>query len=267
MNLRSVTCCGLAVLAIYAGVLSDAAQAPLATDGPARDAQGQSWISGVWVRDGDPSGSVGEAADSLYTRESVMSTADGTPLPIKPGPRAIVEKRLRDAAAGHPYASTQARCLPPGVPDMMYEFGSMQYLETPGQITILRQQYTFFRIIRLGARHPDDPDPTFLGNSVGHWEGNTLVVDTIGLTAKTGIRFIIPHSERLHVVERFSLTREGKMQNRMTIEDTEVFTRPWTMVMEYHRLNTLLEESFCENNRNGVDGEGNETTLMPNAAH
>ena len=257
---------GLAVLTLGLGGPPALAQAPGApAAGPSRDAQGQSWISGVWVRDGDPSGAVGEGADSLYTRASVMGTAEGTPVPLKPGPAAIVDKRLKDAAAGHPYASTQARCLPPGMPDMMYEFGPMQYLETPGQITVLRQEFWFFRIVHLGAKHPADPDPSFMGDSVGHWEGDTLVVDTIGLTEKTGVRFVIPHSEDLHIVERFSLTPQGTMEDRMTIDDPQVFTHPWSMAMTYHRLKTPLQEYICENNRNGVDAAGNETSVMPGA--
>jgi hypothetical protein len=261
---------GLTALALGAGAARAQLPPPTpaqtaAEKGPARDAQGRSWISGVWVAQQDPSGSVGGAADYIYSREAVMGTAEGFPLPIKPALAPLVDKRLKDAAAGHPYASTQARCLPPGVPDMMYEFGPMQYLETPGQITILRQEFWFFRLIKMGGKHAADPDPSFMGDSIGHWEGNTLVVDTVGLTEKTGIRFIIPHSEKLHITERFSLTPEGLMQDRLFVDDPEVFTKPWSMVQTYKRLDNPLQEYICENNRNGVDAEGNETSVMPGA--
>ena len=263
----SLACgCGLAALVLALGTVPATAQA-LQSFAPASTPKEQAWLSGIWVKVGDPKGAVGEAADSLYSRQTVMTDADGKPVPFRPGPLAIVEKRLKDAAAGHPYASTQARCLPPGVPDMMFEFGLMEFLQTPGQVTVLRQEFGFYRVIPLSGKHPADPDPTFMGNSVGHWEGGALVVDTIGLTEKTGIRFIIPHTEDLHLVERYSLLPNGNMQIRATVEDPKIFTRPWDMVTELHRLDGGLTEYICENNRNGVDAQGNETSIMPGVSH
>jgi hypothetical protein len=196
-------------------------------------------------------------------RVGVLTTGDGTPLPLQPWAAAVVEKRLSDAEAGHPFASTKTRCLPGGIPDMMFGSGPMQILETPGQVTVLRQEFTFFRIIKLNQKHAVDPDPGYLGDSIAHWEGDTLVVDTIALSDKTTIKGVIPHSEQLHVIERLRPTGKETMEIRATIEDPQAFTKPWTMVTRLRRLPDGLIEYFCENNRNAPDASGHTGMQMP----
>jgi hypothetical protein len=240
-----------------------------ATPLPAANADaviGPGSISGVWQKIGAPNGS--PVLDDMYEpRAKVLATEDGTPLPAQPWAAAVVEKRLADAEAGHPFASTKTRCLPGGIPDMMFGSGPMQILETPGQVTVLRQEFTFFRIIRLNQKHAADPDPTYLGDSVGRWEGDTLVVDTIGLSDKTTIKGVIPHSEALHVVERIRPTGRDTMEITATIEDPRTFTRPWTMVTHLRRLRGGLIEYYCENNRNAPDANGYTGMQMPASGH
>ena len=131
-----------------------------------------------------------------------------------------------------------------------------QTLESPGQVTILVEELSYFRIIRLNAKHQEDPDPTFMGDAVGHWEGGTLVVDTIGLSDQTLLPGGIPHSEQLHVVERFRRTSKDRIELLMTFEDPKAFTTPWTTVTHLKiESNRRISEYYCENNRNlAVDG-------------
>lgn len=256
-------CCAFLLLVVWvakAGALSSAAAEK--TDLPA----GPGSLTGVWVKVGDPSGSV-QVDSELYDPNIVLKTAGGAPVPLQPWAARLVDSRLKDAAAGHPYASTQARCLPPGVPDMMFEYGPVQILETPGQVTILRQELTFFRIIRMNQHHLRHSAPSFAGDSVGRWQGDTLLVDTIGLTDKTGVRFIMPHSQDLHVIERYRRIDKDQIEVRATIDDPKTFTKTWTEVNRLKRLTTPLTEYFCENNRNGVDANGNETVRARSAPH
>ena len=237
-----------------------AASSACGAAGLASAAVGPGSISGVWQRVGAPNGAV---TDEMLETPTEILTADGSPVPTQPWAAAIVKKRLQDAEAGHPYASTKTRCLPAGVPD--FGAGPIQILETPGQITILRQEFNFFRVIHLGGVHPAEIDPGYLGHSVARWEGDTLIVDTIGLSIKTTLSGIVPHSEDLHVVERFHPTGPDTMDVQATIYDPKTFTRPWTLATRLHRIPGRMMEYFCDNQRNPADADGNTTVLMPAA--
>ena len=213
-------------------------------------------VSGVWFssafktfRTGAPTG-----------EPRVRPTADGTLPPMQPATAALVDRRIKDFHAGHPYARPSSYCLPEGIPEMMMPPGQLpiQILETPGQITVLFELLSTFRIIRLNARHEPDPDPTFMGDSVGHWEGDTLVVDTIGLTDRTPVDGLVPHSESLHVVERIRRTGKDTLEDRITIEDPRTFTKPYTYVSALkHVPGEKIVEFLCEENRNPPDASGN----------
>ncbi len=136
---------------------------------------------------------------------------------------------------------------------MFYPGLPIQILETPGQVTMLNEQLTNYRAIYLDAKHETDPDPTFFGDSIGHWEGDTLVVDTIGLTTRTTLdQPGMPHSEDLHVIERYRRTGDKTLELKVTIDDPKVFTVPWTTVTHFEMTpsDRRIEEYICENNRN-----------------
>lgn len=118
-----------------------------------------------------------------------------------------------------------AQCLPPGVPGATLSPFPLQIVHKPDLVVILYEAYNIFRIIPIGAEHPEDLDPTWLGNSVGHWEGDTLVVDVVSFNDKTliaGHR----HTEDLHVVERYRRTSYGVIAYEATAEDPNVFATP-----------------------------------------
>jgi hypothetical protein len=144
-----------------------------------------------------------------------------------------------------------ADCMPLSPPDAFgvpYQFQIVQNKDT---MVLLHEYPGTFRIIPLdGEPHQADPDPQWLGDSVGRWEGDTLIIDTIGYNDKTEVSGY-RHSDALHTVERLTRTEEG-FQYEVTIEDPNVFVGPWTETRTY-RLNVppmkRIMEFVCENNR------------------
>lgn len=157
-----------------------------------------------------------------------------------------------------------ANCVPPGMPNMMTQPYPIEFLFTPGKVTIIAEAYSQWRqIFTDGRSHPDDPDLTFNGHSVGHWEGDTLVVDTVGFTTATriGRSFGMEHSDKMHIVERMHLTGPDTLEIETTISDPEALSKPWTTMSAYgrHRDWTLAEYVCQQNNRNGTTEEGKAT--------
>lgn len=237
--------CAIALLAMGASQMR-AATATVPT--------GPGSLSGIWVN-ADYKGT-GQYSE----RQRAIHTADGKPPPLLPGPAKLLEQRFKDADEGKIFANTLADCLPGGVPEM--DFGAaypVQILETPGQVTMLYEEQNHFRIIRLNAKHQVDPDPSFMGDSVGHWDGDTLVVDTIGLNDQTTLDMVgTPHSDALHVIERFRRIALNKLQIDVTIDDKKTFSRPWHTKVTYRAAgpDTQMAEYICENNHNGADKNG-----------
>lgn len=140
-------------------------------------------------------------------------------------------------------------CLPPGNPGATQQPYPMQIIEKPGLVVILYEAYHLFRVIPTdGGPHPKDPDPTWMGNSVGHWEGDTLVVDVVGFNDKTAVG-PYRHTTAYHVVERYHRTSFDKIDYQATIEDPNVFAAPWkeggnlTLHPEWS-----IQEYICEEN-------------------
>jgi hypothetical protein len=148
-------------------------------------------------------------------------------------------------------AGALADCMPiagPAAYTVPYQF---QILQTPSHAIILHEYPGIFRIVPTnGATHPVDPDPTWLGDSVGRWEGDTLVVDTVGFNTKTELSGY-KHSEALHIVERFSRPDYDTLQYDATLEDPNVFVRPWTVSRTFPLRPDLnkIDEFVCENNK------------------
>jgi hypothetical protein len=127
----------------------------------------------------------------------------------------------------------------------------MEILETPGQVTIIQEAFTQVRRIFLDAPAiaPQDAEPRFTGHSTGKWDGNTLVVQTVGV--KETVRFRnTPHSANVRITERMQLVNDGILQNQVTIDDPEYLTKPWTWTWMYHRWpGYKIQEYVCEDNR------------------
>jgi hypothetical protein len=111
------------------------------------------------------------------------------------------------------------------------------------------------RTVRMNQPHAAKQEPSYYGDSVGHYEGDTLVVDTIGMNDKTWTdRFATPHTNALHVVERYRVTNNGKtLEDFFTVEDPGAFTTPWSAVLNYSRTRVGgLEEVVCAENNRGL---------------
>jgi hypothetical protein len=163
------------------------------------------------------------------------------------------------AAYRAPEDSEAANCLPPGMPGIMTQPYPMEFLLTPGKVTIVIEAYTQVRHIYTDGRPlPAEPNPEFHGTSIGRWENDTLVVETIGFSPLTRITGGVPPSDKMRIVERFSLTAPDTMSIETTITDPENLLAPYvtTGTLRRHREWTITEYICEENNRNSVDDKG-----------
>jgi hypothetical protein len=145
-----------------------------------------------------------------------------------------------------------SKCQPPGVPRIYLQPFPMQIVQATGQVIMLFEyDHTVRHIYTDGRKHPEDVTPTYMGNSIGHWEGNdTLVVDTVGFNDKTWLdRAGHAHTEDLHVVERFKRTGRDTLQIDISMEDAKALTKPW-QVQAYYALKPTwdIQELVCADN-------------------
>lgn len=187
--------------------------------------------------------------------------------PVLTPPYAAELKVLQDAAARNEEPPTEsANCLPPGMPTIMFQPYDIEFLFTPGRVTIIQEAYMQVRrVFTDGRGHPPDLDPTFNGHSIGHWEGDTLVVDTIGLGHQTPLGFNrLQHGPQLHVVERIQLIAPDTLEVAMTLTDPDVLEKPWHMVRTFKRHRDLDQMEFIceENNRNPIGKDGQVSTIL-----
>jgi hypothetical protein len=157
---------------------------------------------------------------------------------------------------------TRSNCSPPGMPRIM-RLGQYPYefLFTPGRVTINQEAWMQTRTIWTDGRaHKEDPDPTFMGDSIGRWEGDTLVVDTIGISDELDLDTGMPHSAQFHLTERIYLSPDDPdvLINQMRMEDPQALEEPFEVTVRYRRdrNGTLIEFQCAENDRNPVDEEG-----------
>jgi hypothetical protein len=179
------------------------------------------------------------AVTEALARKPVPRTADGKPdlsgiymapyHSIKPIDKITLKPGAEKYNVGPDYTfSLGEHCLPRGVPDTIGEPYPIQIVQTPKLVVILYEAGELFRVIPTDGRpHPKDLDPTWMGNSVGHWEGDTLVVDVIGMNDKVSVGEY-RHTAAYHVIERFERPSYGTLKYSATIEDPNVFAAPWT---------------------------------------
>jgi len=141
------------------------------------------------------------------------------------------------------------RCDPPGVPRVYFHPYPFEFVQTPKYILMLYEyDHTVRRFYTDGRPIPKDPDPLWLGTSVAHWDGDTtLVVDTVGFNDKTWLdRIGHPHTEQLHVIERFRRINYDHMELDITMDDPKALAKPWTTTFFYQlRPNWELGEISC----------------------
>jgi hypothetical protein len=201
-----------------------------------RTADGKPDLSGVWNGPGPGS----------YDRNVAR---DLSPRDIQPWAEALYQQRVRDMGKDAP----RAACLPDPFP-YYHMVDLARFVQTPGLIVVLYQGTTnsvHRTIFTDGRELPKDPNPTWMGYSVGHWEGDTLVVDTAGFNDRSWLDIEgHPHTEALHITERFLRRDFGHMDLVMTIDDPKAFTKPFSLkIAKTLAPDTDLLESVCENDR------------------
>jgi len=148
-------------------------------------------------------------------------------VPFTPWAKKLYDERMANLAKDDP----EGRCLPPGVPRLMATPFPFQIFQLPDRVLFVFEgaTHTWRAVYTDGRKHQPDPNPNYLGDSIGHWEGDTLVVDVIGFNDKTWLdQEGHPHSEQLHVVERYHRDDEYTLHYTVTIEDPVAYTKPWT---------------------------------------
>jgi hypothetical protein len=141
-------------------------------------------------------------------------------------------------------------CAPVGMPRVMLFPRAFEIIQMQGRVMMLFEWDHLVRQIFMDQKPPEDPDPIWLGYSNGRWDGNTLVVDTIGLTEKTWLDSVgHPHSDALKVTERIRRVNADTLEIDFTFEDPKAYTKPWTGKMGYTRMPgwQILEHFACEN--------------------
>jgi hypothetical protein len=169
---------------------------------------------------------------------------------LKPQAAEIVKRHGEISLTRVPYPTPSNQCWPGGVPFVLFNIG-MQMLQQPDKITILYSNDHEVRHVRMNQPHPANVTPSWYGDSVGHYEGgDTLVVDTIGQTTKTFVDpYLTPHTEQLHVIERYKLTDGGKaIDISIHVEDPGAFTTPWNAKQRFQRIDREWEEDICAEN-------------------
>ena len=200
---------------------------------------------GAWDFD-TPGDTPGVAAPRLREAAVIGRLPNEPPL-LQPAARAKAQELLNRRSIDNP----TAYCIPPPGPRVSANLFPIQLIQTPEQLVILHEYMGAFRVFPIdGRKQPDDIEPAYMGNSVGRWDGDTLVVDVIGFKDGVWLGNGIVATDALHVTERYTRVDRDQLNYVATIEDPSVFTKPWTvrrtfMLREGFRLN---EDVCAENN-------------------
>jgi len=184
---------------------------------------------------------------------------DGLVLAWTPKGKRKFEQIRAIAAAGGDVPSRSYQCIPVGVPMVVAGVeAEFEFLFSPGRVTMLLSPNNETRRIYTDGRPQDsDPDTSFDGSSVGHWEGQTLVVDTVGLDPKNEFIYAIPGGKHMHVSERMFLKGPDSLQIDTVIEAPEMISEPYRYTKTYRRTRRPMLEAYCaQNNRDLNDQTG-----------
>ena len=199
-----------------------------------RPAPGTPNLSGIWA---------------MPAPIRALKTTDGKAPPLLPAARAEYARR-QAALKADPKTDPSSNCWMQGVPRLIYAPYPMLIAQEKTRVNLVYETNHTFRIIELGKALPKegpDLDPLWLGYSAGHWEGKTLVIDTIGFNDKTWLDYAgMPHGEKLKVQERYTLEGPGEIGGVVTITDPDTFSRPWSTAFTLKRKPGYeLKESVC----------------------
>jgi len=204
---------------------------------PRRTTDGKVDLSGFWMP-------AGTGVRHLLNLASDMKPEE---IPLTAWGKSVYQERIDNNGKDHPGVS----CLPSGIPEKLNIPDGLKIVQTPDLLIFLHESRTIYRQVFLDGRPlPKDAQPTWMGYSVGHWEGDTLVVETIGQNGKTWLDMRgLPGTESLKVTERYSRPTIGAANIDVTIEDPKAYTKPWSVKLSWRLVpDTDLIESICEEN-------------------
>jgi len=228
-----------------AGIPRTADGKPILTGRSPRTPDGKPDFSGLWEPEAGAVTALGEALASEFLDIAVNRKE---PLPYQPW--ALELRKTRQANAGKDDPS--ARCLPLGVIHMHASLVPRKMLQLPGLLVILYERNVDYRQIFIDGRPlPADPNPSFNGYSTGKWDGDTLVVETIGFRDDIWLDAAgNPLSDAAKITERFRRPNFGNLEITVTVDDPKAYTAPWTVELHQHiKPDTDLLEYFCENEK------------------
>jgi hypothetical protein len=262
---RSIT--GLLAASIFAGVLGTVADAETSREHgvvPDFSSNFAGWVANEqdFVAVPGKPGPVISDPDHPYINnllarrigtQPTFRVADLSNPNIKPWATEIMKRENEKVLAGGIGYTPRSSCMPAGVPAFML-FPVVEpifFVQSPKVVLMIFAGDAQIRHVYLDVPHSTHPKSSWYGESVGHYEGDTLVIDTIGFNDKTYVdNFRTPHSDKLHVVERWTLTDDKTMRVTFTVEDTDTFNEAWTAAYSFHRIERPLhdEEVCAENN-------------------
>jgi hypothetical protein len=202
---------------------------------------GKADLSGVW-----------EPNANKYLRDIAADLKPGE-VPFQPWAKTVFDQRIDGS---HSKEDPDANCLPQGVPKIDAAPAPWKIVQTPSFIVVAYEAFNLWRQIFLDGREvAADVNPSWMGYSVGKWDGDTLVVDTKGFNGKAWLDQLgRPSTDALHVIERFQRKDFGHMDLQITIDDSKAYTRPWTVNQNVHLLpETELLEFICNENNKDVE--------------
>jgi hypothetical protein len=228
----------LAENAKFVNVNRSDANASWPPSGPApRTDDGKMDLSGAW------------APNAI--KENVDLLATGVEIPFQPWAAKLYNERKASNSKDDP----EARCLPPGVPRMSTTPYPFKFVQTPKLIVIVYEggAHVWRQIFMDGREHPKDLNPSWLGDSIGRWDGDTLVIDTVGLNGQTWIdQSGLPTTDALHVTERIRRLDLGHLEIEHTVDDPKAYTKPWKFTTHPVMLKGELIEYICQEGERDV---------------
>jgi hypothetical protein len=262
-SLRDIMVCSALLVTSWAQAFGQAPSAPAPADfspslsGPVRDRpQPTGWPpqgATPHTADGKPDLTGAWAPNAIRQNVDLRASlkGEGVEIPFQPWAEKVYLERKANFSKDDP----EGHCLPPGVPRMTTTPYPFRIAQTPSLILIVYEggAHVWRQIFMDGRPHPADPNPTWLGDSIGHWDGDTLVVDTVGLN---GLSWVdesgLPTTESLHVIERIRRTDLGHLEIVNTVDDPKAYTKPWSFTTHPVMLKGELMEYICQENNRDV---------------
>jgi hypothetical protein len=204
---------------------------------PRRMPDGHVDLSGFWM----PSDNVRH----LLNLASDMKPED---IPLQSWAAAVYKERIENNGKDHP----GVRCWPSGIPEKLSIPDGLKVVHSPDLLLFLYESRTIYRQVFTDGRPlpPPDVQPTWMGYSIGRWDGDTMIVETVGSNGKTWLDMRgLPATEALRVIERYTRPTIGRIDIEVTIDDPKAYTRPWKVNLQWSLVpDTDLIESICEEN-------------------